>query len=67
MKTATSNFILYHPGTGTILVANDEILAVDVSRIPLHESLEEDEHDFVYRKYGYVLDNYNLSNFFYAD
>ena len=59
-------FVIVHPGTGTIIAASDPVYAIDVDKIP--GPLIQDDHDLVNiaERYGYRIDNFNLSNFFYG-
>jgi len=61
-----AEFVLVHVGTGTIISAGDGVYALDVSNLPGPLLDSEPTVVDLAGKYGYEIDNFNLTNFFYG-
>ena len=61
-----SEFILVHVGTGTGICPGDGVYALDVTNVPGPMLDSEDNIVSLASKYGYEIDNFNLTNFFYG-
>jgi hypothetical protein len=64
------NFFIYHPGSGTMLMVNDEVYIIDPEKISEQEL--QDAQDGVWShaaaySVGWKLDNFNLETLFFGE
>ena len=64
----TRDLILYHPGTGTLIPLSDEVYIIDAAIIPerVLDDIEMGTEVAVRDHRGVRIDNYNMTNAFYA-
>jgi hypothetical protein len=64
----TRDLILYHPGTGTLIPLSDEVYLIDAAIVPerVLDDIEMGTEVAVRDHKGVLIDNYNMTNAFYA-
>ncbi len=60
---------IYHEGTGTLIPLNDEVYLVDGETVgeEMLNDMSEGCNVYPMEHKGYRLDNYNMTNLFFAD
>lgn len=64
------DFFIYHPGTGTMIMVNDEVYIIDPEKISEGELQDAEDgvlsHATAY-SVGWKLDNFNLETLFFGE